>query len=138
MIPEAHGSGFPSREKLKSRKSIQYLFEHGSSMVQWPVRVIFRFNRTEGTEKPLVKTGVSVPKKTTAKAHRRNRIKRLMREVYRVQKSPLLETCSTKQLSLEMMWVFTGKEEPEYHLLYDTASKILQKLIKLASAPVRD
>lgn len=129
MQPETTGSGFPAKEKLKSRKAIQYLFEHGSSMVQPPFKLVYLFNIPEVDLVPLVKFSVSVPKKNNPKAHQRNRIKRKTREVYRLQKSPLLDNCHSKNISLDMMWIYMGKEELEYSVLFASASRIIQKLI---------
>jgi len=132
MNPEATGSGFPAKEKLKSRKAIQFLFDHGSSMTQAPIKVIYLFKTGIGDPNALVKFSVSVPKKTTPKAYQRNRIKRLIREVYRLQKSPLLEVCQSRMISLDMMWIYMSKSEMDYPVFFSSASKIIQKTIALA------
>ena len=76
--------GFGKDEKLKSRKSIDELFEKGKSFTVSQVRVSYKFSKT--TDSPTLLAGVTVSKKYFKKAVDRNRIKRLLREAYRLQK----------------------------------------------------
>jgi ribonuclease P protein component len=64
------------------------------------------------------------------KAVDRNRIKRLGREAYRLQKGPLLERLTGKGLSLAVFFIYTGKELPEYATVSEKIGVILQKLIR--------
>ena len=130
MSPETAGSGFPQKEKLKSRKAIQALFEQGSSFVRLPFKMIYLFHKPEG-DPPLVRFSVSVPKRSFPKAHDRNTIKRKIREVYRLQKFPLLQSCQSKMIGLDMMWVYVGKTELEYSILHAAATKIIEKTLAL-------
>ncbi|MDZ4707130.1 MAG: ribonuclease P protein component [Saprospiraceae bacterium] len=137
MNPETTGSGFPAKEKLKSRKKIQHLFEHGSSIVQLPFKMVYLFNKPEGDDLPLVQFSVSVPKRSFPRAHDRNRIKRKTREVYRLQKSSLLTLGQSKMIGLDMMWIYLGKTELDYHNLYTAATKLIQKTILAAEKKFR-
>jgi ribonuclease P protein component len=64
------------------------------------------------------------------KAVDRNRIKRLGREAYRLQKEPLLRRLTEKGLSLAVFFIYTGKELPEQATVTEKIGVILQKLIK--------
>ena len=64
------------------------------------------------------------------KAVDRNRIKRLGREAYRLQKEALLQRLTEKGLSLAVFFIYTGKELPEYATVTEKIGVILQKLIK--------
>ena len=64
------------------------------------------------------------------KAVDRNRIKRLGREAYRLQKEPLLRRLTEKGLSLAVFFIYTGKELPEHATVTEKIGVILQKLIK--------
>ena len=64
------------------------------------------------------------------KAVHRNRIKRLGREAYRLQKEPLLRRLTGKGLSLAVFFIYTGRELPEYATVTEKIGVILQKLIK--------
>ena len=100
------------QEKLKSRKLIQQLFEEGSQLKTFPLKLLYL--QTEHTSDFKVQAAFSVPKKNFKKAVSRNRIKRLMREVYRKEK-PLF--CMTLNKPHIFMFIFMGDKEPNYNLL---------------------
>jgi ribonuclease P protein component len=60
----------------------------------------------------------------------RNRIKRLSREAYRLQKQPLLHRMKEKGSSLALFFIYTGKELPDYLTVTSKIGVALQKLIK--------
>ena len=113
---------FGNIEKLKSRKEIEALFSEGSSIAQFPVRLIYK--KTEFSDQVPIKTAVSVSKKKFKKAVDRNRVKRLLREGYRKNKY-LVTDNTTHQFAF--MFIYTGKELPEYTLIYDKIKAILEK-----------
>ena len=71
-------------EKLKKRKLIKELFDNGKAATVFPLRVIYLKKDHNGNFP--VQTGVSVSKRNFKRAVDRNRIKRLMREAYRLNK----------------------------------------------------
>jgi ribonuclease P protein component len=64
------------------------------------------------------------------KAVDRNRIKRLGREAYRLQKEPLLRRLEEKGLCLAVFFIYTGKDLPDYPTVTQKIGVVLQKLIK--------
>ena len=76
------GLRFPKEEKLKSRKLIEQIFAEGESRKKFPVKVVFIPQETLKTHQ----AAFSVPKRNFKLAATRNRIKRQMREAYRLQK----------------------------------------------------
>tara|TARA_B100000795_G_scaffold269897_1_gene261000 strand:- start:9147 stop:9386 length:240 start_codon:yes stop_codon:yes gene_type:complete len=72
------------KERLKSKKLIGRLYTEGSSVKAFPLRMVYL--QTEHTSDFPAQVGVSVAKRTFKKAPDRNRLKRLMRETYRLQK----------------------------------------------------
>jgi ribonuclease P protein component len=113
-----------TKERLKSKKKIQALFSLGKVTNISPFRVI---HLLENDNTPL-QFGVAVGTRQFKKAVDRNRIKRLIREVYRLQKNELKELLVTKQKSLSFFIIYTGKTIPEYGLMFDKMGKTLQKL----------
>lgn len=72
--------------------------------------------------------GVSATKKHFKKAVDRNRIKRLLREAYRLQKQTVVETAKEKQLLAEVFFLYNGKELPAFDLIKNTVQSCLDKL----------
>jgi ribonuclease P protein component len=96
---------FPKAEHLCLRNDIDALFSAGAkALTAYPLRVVYReVNHKEG---PKVKVLLSVPKRKLRHAVDRNRAKRQLREVYRLNKPTLLETLGDKQgLHLAFMWL---------------------------------
>ena len=124
--------GFPGKEKLKSRKKIEALFLNGQRFVQFPVRVTYRFSAA--TEEPLIQVGVTASKKYFKKAVDRNRIKRLLREAYRLQKSGLVETINQQRLSGEVFFMYTDKTIAPFEIIKEAINKSISRLQKSANA----
>jgi len=79
---------FGKKEKLCLQLVIDRLFAEGRSFKVYPIRVmLLPVERAEAHAQVLI----SVPKKRVKKAHDRNRIKRHIREAYRLNKSELVE-----------------------------------------------
>jgi ribonuclease P protein component len=81
------------------------------------------------TESPL-QAGFGAGSRHFKKAVDRNRIKRLSREAYRLQKNPLLQRLEEKRLSLAVFFIYTGRELPDYATVTDKIGVALQKLIR--------
>ena len=64
------------------------------------------------------------------KAVDRNRIKRLSREAYRLQKQALLQRVNEKGVSMALFFIYTGKDLPDYATASEKIGVALQKLIK--------
>ncbi|MGS2762525.1 ribonuclease P protein component [Sinomicrobium sp. M5D2P9] len=100
---------FPKEEKLKSKKRIEKLFSEGKSVSRFPLRLVYA--RTELPETVKIQTAVSVSKRNFKKAVDRNRIKRLLREAYRLNKHQVKEGIEN---SYAFMILYLGREMPEY------------------------
>jgi len=80
-----------------------------------------------------LQVGFTVSTRNFKKAVARNRIKRLMREAYRLQKNPLKEYLHENHKSVAVFFIYTGNEMPEYHFVFEKMNAALQKLEKLVS-----
>lgn len=113
---------FPKSEKLCKLAYIQKLFSEGESVQSFPLKMIF----TPIDFRPNVpfQLLVSVPKKGVKKANKRNRIKRLIRESYRLQKHFFVPNASQ---SYAVALIFTGKEMPDYELISQKVMRCFEK-----------
>lgn len=117
-------------ERLKSRKLIEQLFEQGKSFSVFPLRIIYMPINNDGI--PL-KTGFSVSTRYFKKAVDRNRIKRQMREAYRLQKLQLLHCLKNLQKSYALFFIYAGNEMPDYDTLFVKTKNGLNRIMKIAN-----
>ncbi len=112
-------------EKLKSRKVLAEVFTSGKSFAVFPVKVFYLLPETKEKN---VQAGVGVSAKNFRKAVDRNRIKRLLRECYRLNKLSLHAVVESKQKAVAVFFLYIGKEMPEYALLNEKMQAALTKL----------
>ena len=98
-------------EKLKHKSAIAALFMYGNSVSKYPLRFMIHKspNILENSSPKGPKIAVSVSKRHFKKAVDRNRIKRLLREAYRLNKS---EFALSNLMSYHIMILYTGKSLP--------------------------
>ena len=98
--------GFRKRERLVSLRLIDELFGggHSRSVAAFPLRAVF-MQRPRGAHDEPLQMLISVPKKYFHHAVDRNRVKRQVREAWRLHKSLLAEAiASDKQLLIAFVW----------------------------------
>ncbi|MEL6274857.1 MAG: ribonuclease P protein component [Bacteroidota bacterium] len=112
-------------ERLKSRKEIQGLFGRQSmSLSSYPLRLIYTEMEEKRGNYPL-QVAFSVPKRRYKQAVRRNRIKRLMRESFRLNKQLILNKLPTDAPQYAWMILYVGKEEMSYHYIDRKMRKLM-------------
>ena len=111
-------------ERISLQREIERLFKQGEGFISHPMRVVYL------EQKPLsgatVSVLISVPKRKVRLAVKRNRMKRLIREAYRLNKTHLIKRLQEKNSGLLIAFLFVGNEI--YHR--DTIEKSMQKAIK--------
>ena len=115
-------------ERLKRRKIIEQLFSEGRAVSAFPIRIQYKLV-DELLAEPL-QAGFSASSRTFKRAVDRNRIKRLMREAYRLQKAPLEQALQTKQRRLALFLIYTWKKLPEFALVKEKMDVVLTKLLQ--------
>jgi ribonuclease P protein component len=117
-------------EKLKSRKQIDALFAEGKTFLCFPLRITFQFlPLAEGAQSGM-QIGVSVSKRYFKRAVERNRIKRLLREAYRLQKKDIVTFLQANQLKGYVFFIYVDKTLPTYPTVFEAMTKCLKQLQK--------
>lgn len=116
-----------NEDKLKSRKAIDLLFAVGKSFSNFPFRICWQVVDGELG----LKAGFTASSKNFKKATDRNRIKRLIREAYRLQKNNLQGILLQKNKAVHVFFIYTGKEVPTYEFIFEKTGNVLRRLIKL-------
>jgi len=118
-------------ERLKSRKQIEQLFSEGKNFPSSPFRVHYILKPLANESSSNLQFGAGVSGKNFKRAVDRNRIKRLTREAYRLQKKQLHEMLKQKKLQLNIFFIYTSKELPLFYVVAEKVNVILNKLIKI-------
>lgn len=124
--------GLPKAERLKSRKQIDALFAEGKSFAVFPIRVTYRFF-ANGQNSGL-QIGVSASKRNFKKAVERNRIKRLLREAYRLQKEELQTRVKAAGKHGTVFFLYTDKTIASFDTVKTAMAKCLKKLGAIANS----
>lgn len=119
-------------ERLKSRKQIDALFLEGKKFTVPPFRVHFITTANDGA---ALRFGIGASSKVFRKAVDRNRVKRLARETWRLQKNELQQAVITANLSLRVFVVYTARELPEYEIMLKQMKTVIHKLQQLLAKP---
>jgi len=127
MLP--HSFTFAKKEHLTGEIRIAKLFSEGKAFICYPLRIVF--SAAEKEETP-VKVVVSVPKKRCKKAVKRNRIRRMIKEAYRLHKNDLLNQLSTQNFTLHMAITYVSDEELPYAQIEKKMVEALHKIIQNA------
>ncbi|MBT8237443.1 MAG: ribonuclease P protein component [Croceitalea sp.] len=112
-------------EKLKSKKQIERLFVDGKSISNYPLKLIYQ--KVDSLGENDSKVAFIVPKKNFGGAVHRNRIKRLLREGYRLNKHLIFNNIEGK---FTFAIIYIGKDMPNYQMIKENIQGLFNKFIK--------
>lgn len=123
-IPLLHT--LPRKERLRGDIRVENLFTQGKAFILYPFRIVY----AEDVKKVDVSAQVlfSVPKKRFKRAVKRNRLKRQMKEAYRLHKSELLSFLENKDTCLHIGFTYVSNDELPYAQIEKKMIEAMQKL----------
>ena len=130
-MPEKGRNTLSKRERICSQKLTEQLFNSGKahSMVAFPLRAVYMSIPREEQE-PQASILVSVSKRYFKRAVKRNRVKRLVREAYRLNKHILTDRLTASPgmaLAIAFLWL-----DPKLHSFHQVENKVKQLLQRIA------
>ena len=117
---------FPKSEHLCGEIRVAKLYTEGNAFIAYPIRVVY--NITDEKTNARVKVLISVPKKRFKHAVDRNRIKRMLREAYRLNKQEFVMAATEKDLYLNIAFNYVADTELEYAVLNEKMQQALAKI----------
>jgi len=134
-INEIHtNSTFSKEEKLCSTKSIDRLFSKGESFIAYPLRIVYFIEDEPDKSRQMASILISVSKKKFKRAVKRNRVKRLIREAYRLNKSPYLQLLQRNSKRIDIAFLYLKDELPTYTGI----EKAMMKTITVLSEKLKE
>ena len=122
---------FAKAEHLKSKKVMEDVFENGKTLKKFPF--VLKYMKCDFEKGASVQIVISVPKRKIKKATGRNRVRRQIKEVYRLNKKELLEIVNQQGENLALFLIYTGEEKVEYTFIDSKLKLLLQDLNKQLS-----
>jgi ribonuclease P protein component len=117
---------FKKEERISIQKEIDLLFTTGTSFLSYPLRIVYVKKRPLSGSNAAVL--ISVPKKRFKRAVNRNRIKRLIRETYRLNKNPFLEFLKEKDTGVLIAFLYIGSEISGYKEMESAMIRALKRI----------
>lgn len=119
-------NSFSKEEHLYGEKKITRLFTEGEAFITYPLRVVYLLLPEE--DNVPVKVMVGAPKKRFKRAVKRNRLKRLMRESFRLNKHDLIHALTDKNLQMHVSFQYVSDEELPFSYIEKKMQAALDKL----------
>ena len=118
---------FKKGERLKSVIAMNRAFSEGSKVIQFPFLV--RYTHTVFDADFPYQIATTVSKRRFKRAVDRNRIKRLIREAWRLEKPRLLVNWKKGGSQHAIVFIYIGKEIPTFDQCKNNICKIVDVLI---------
>jgi ribonuclease P protein component len=117
---------FKKEERITGNKRISTFFARGGSFLVYPFKVVFY--ECECTASEPVSILISIPKKRLKRATARNRMKRLVREAYRVNKELIPSHLLLDNHRIDIAFVYVKDELSDYDKVEKSVCKSLREI----------
>ena len=116
---------FSKQERICKRNDFQEILSNGQSIYSYPFRCVYVWRDSDSFS---VRIAISVSRKRFKHAVDRNRIKRLVRENYRLEKHQLYQHYADCNQSLDILIIYTDTKILSFSLLQKSLIKLINKL----------
>lgn len=118
---------FRKNERLCSKKLIALLFSEGKSFLVYPVKITYLIR--ENIAAPPAQALILVSRKRFRKATRRNRMKRLLREAYRLEKNYFYDNLNNFQKNALIAISYIADDELHINDIRKSVATALKRII---------
>ena len=136
---------YQKKDKLKSRKQTQFLFSKGSAISVGPIRLLYTLETEDAEEfsieksskeksskgelsKGVLQAGVGAHTRHFRKAVMRNKVKRLLREGYRMERPAFMNAINIDHKRLNLFFLYTESKVLTQEEIQEKIKAVLQKL----------
>ena len=119
---------FKKSERLTSKSIMESVFAQGTTLKKFPL--IAKYKQVEFEDQVPIKVVVSIPKRLVKKAVDRNRVRRQIKEAYRLDRTDLKNNLANNKISLALFFIYTGKENPLYSEIEEKIHLLLNEINK--------
>ncbi len=119
-------------EKLKSRTSVNRLFDEGKSIMAFPLRAAYRFREPGDNHVQFL---ISIPKKRIRRAVMRVTLRRRVRESYRLtRRSLLIPALEQHSTGVDIAFVYLDKTPAPYSVIQEKMTSLLSRIAQAAAS----
>ena len=121
---------FNKKERLSSKTLIDEVFEKGKKVKSYPfIATYLELKPDESKSNSPVKVVITVPKRKVKFANKRNRVRRQIKEAYRLNKPEFYTQLEAKNANLALFLIYIGKEKEEYGFIDKKIKLLLTDLV---------
>lgn len=121
----ANRNRFPKSTRLSFKRDIDDLFDNGQSFIAYPLRIVYLSDTGDASSESDISILVSVPKKRIKHAVDRNRVKRLIRETFRLNQHTVVPQ---EHMCLHVAFMYISNEIACYADIEKAMLKAIRKL----------
>jgi len=124
---------FPKRQRKLSLRTLTGLYQSGNVLFHHPYKLFYLIHPTPPSARSESKIVISVPKRNFKRAIDRNRIKRQIREAFRLNSSTLNQELKAHNMQIELLCLYLPHAHTPTSLLSNKMESLLARLAQLVA-----
>lgn len=119
-------------ERVSGKTRIETIFASGNAFLTYPFRVVY-YKHDADTSSNTNALLISIPKKRLKRAVDRNRMKRLVREAYRLNRSYIDLSSLSNDSNVDIALIYVADKVLPYHIVEKSLIRLLREISKRLS-----